>query len=205
MSQETIEIAAICGSLQERSSNGVLLQAAIASVPAGVSVTEFRSLGAVPACNPEIDGDGPEAPAAVWEWRSLLRCSDGLLIVSPEYGHSMPGVLKNALDWVVGSGELSGMPIGLITASPMATGGLRAQIALIQTLLAQAAYIDATLAIPGVKSKVRDGELVHKPTARRLGETMAALAESVRERPERLIPGAESGEQVHRRRGTSGR
>ncbi len=190
MAPPALEIAAISGSHKPGSSNDILLRAAVAEAPAAMSVHVFTSLGEMPACNPELDGEGAEAPAPVWEWRLLLRRSDGLLIVSPEYGHSMPGVLKNALDWLVGSGELSGMPIALISGSPMATGGLRAQMALVQTLLAQAAYVDAMLSVPNVKAKLTRGAPTHAPTLRRIGETMAALGEAVVERPDRLRPGA---------------
>ncbi|MQA75017.1 MAG: flavoprotein [Solirubrobacterales bacterium] len=181
-------VAAICGSLQRSSANAAMLRAALREAPEGMTIEPFRGLAEVPAMSPELDGEGEGAPAAVWAWRRLLRGADGLLIVSPEYAHSMPGVLKNALDWLVGSGELSNMPVALISASSVPTGGIRAQMALTQTLLAQAAHVDVALTVPGVKAKLgADGELVHAPTLRRVRETLVALVDAIAERPPRLV------------------
>ena len=117
------------------------------------------------------------------ELRELISGADGVLIASPEHGHSMPGVLKNALDWLVGSGELSGLPVALISASPTITGGIRAQMALTQTLLAQAALIPVTLTVPAIKGKLdENGELADQATRRRIRETLVALGEAVEER-----------------------
>jgi len=79
----------------------------------------YRGLADLPAFNPDLDGD--DVPDAVAAWRSTLQASDAVLISSPEYAHGVPGVVKNALDWVVGSGELVDKPIALINASRRAT------------------------------------------------------------------------------------
>src|SRR5215208_2155182 len=173
-----MKIVAIAGSLQERSANSALIRAAEGVAPSGMELVVYRELGDVPHLNPELDGDGTDAPG-----RTLLEGADGLLIASPEYGHSMPGVLKNALDWLVASGELSGMPIGLMSASTTTTGGIRAQMALTQTLLAQAGQVAVALTVPGVKAKVdADGEIADPATLRRIKETLVALGEAVEER-----------------------
>jgi NAD(P)H-dependent FMN reductase len=115
--------------------------------------------------------------------RAAFGSADGVLIASPEYGHSMPGLLKNALDWLVGSGELANMPVALVSASTTSTGGIRAQIALIQTLLAQSAEVVVTLTVPGVQAKLdAQGEIADPAVLRRLRETLVALAEAARER-----------------------
>jgi chromate reductase, NAD(P)H dehydrogenase (quinone) len=115
--------------------------------------------------------------------RALLEAADGLLIATPEYAHSMPGVLKNALDWLVASGELSGMPIALMSASTTTGGGIRAQMALTQTLLAQAGHVAVGLTVPGVKTKLdASGEIADPATLRRIRETLVVLAEAVDER-----------------------
>lgn len=107
---------------------------------------------------------------------------DGLLIASPEYAHSMPGTLKNALDWLVPSGELSGLPVALVSASTTMTGGLRAQMALLQTLLAQGAFVVVQYSLPGVKAKLdAAGELTDERVRRRLRETVVALVEGIDE------------------------
>jgi chromate reductase, NAD(P)H dehydrogenase (quinone) len=176
-----MKIVALAGSLQERSSNSALVRAAQEVTPDGMELVVYGSLGEVPHLNPELDGD--DAPAPVKELRQLLQASEGLLIASPEYGHSMPGVLKNALDWLVGSGELSGMPIALMSASTTSTGGIRAQMALTQTLLAQAAQVAVALTVSGVKTKIdANGEIADPATRRRIRETLVALGEAVEER-----------------------
>ena len=71
------------------------------------------------------------APVTVTNFRSELRWSEGVIISSPEYAHGVPGVLKNALDWLVASGELYEKPVALFSASPHAT---YAQASLMETL-----------------------------------------------------------------------
>ena len=172
-----MRIATLSGSLQERSSNAALIRAAREVAPEGVELVVFRSLGDLPWLDPSLE------PEPVRELRELIGGADGVLIASPEHGHSMPGVLKNALDWLVGSGELSGLPVALISASPTITGGIRAQMALTQTLLAQAALIPVTLTVPAIKGKLdENGELADQATRRRIRETLAALGEAVEER-----------------------
>src|SRR5258708_25643948 len=99
-----MRILAICGSLQSRSANVVLLQGAAASAPESVEVVLFDGLRALPHFDPDLEASG--VPPAVEAWRHALTESDALLIASPEYGHSLPGALKNGIDWVIGSGEL---------------------------------------------------------------------------------------------------
>lgn len=178
-----VKIMAMPGSLQRRSSNSALIRAAQRVAPDDIDVSPFWALGDIPLLNPELDESTEGGPAPVAQLRSQVCGCDALLIASPEYGHSMPGVLKNALDWFVASGELSGLPIALMSASTTLTGGIRAQMALTQTLLAQAANVVATLTVPGVKSKLgENGELTHQPTTRRVKETLVALSEAVHER-----------------------
>ena len=112
-------ILAISGSLRSASSNTTLIQAVAQLAPKGVEVVIYRDLATLPPFNPDLDGAAPLP--AVDAFRSELERSDGLLISSPEYAHGVPGVLKNALDWVVGSGELIDKPIALVNASPRST------------------------------------------------------------------------------------
>ena len=178
-----MKILAISGSLQEQSSNSALIRAAGQMTPDDMELIVYGSLGDIPHLNPEIDRDQAHTQTPVAELRALLEAADGLLIATPEYAHSMPGVRKNALDWLVASGELSGMPIALMSASTTAGGGIRAQMALTQTLLAQAGHAAVALTVPGVKTKLDpSGEIADPATLRRIKETLVALAEAVEER-----------------------
>ncbi len=139
-----MRIVAISGSLRAASSNAAVLRAAAMLAPPDVQISLYTGLGELPHFNPDLD-DTPGA--AVERWRTLLRAADGLLISSPEYAHGVVGSLKNALDWVVGSGELEHKPVGLINASPRAT---HAQAALHETLTIMSAALvpAACVALP---------------------------------------------------------
>ncbi len=134
-----MRILAICGSLQEKSANLVLLHAAVAAAPAGVQVVLFDGLRDLPHFNPDIEAKG--TPPAVQAWRQALAESDALLIASPEYGHSLPGVLKNGIDWVIGSGEREGKVVAITAAVPGPERGRLGLKALRDTLGAVSATI----------------------------------------------------------------
>ncbi len=134
-----VKILAISGSLQAASSNAALLDAAVAVAPAGTEVVRSVSPGDLPHFNPDLEADGAPAPAAVAELRRQLEQADGVLIATPEYAHSLPGSLKNALDWMVGSGHLYAKPVAIVAGSPREDGAGRGRAALEQTLRAQGA------------------------------------------------------------------
>ena len=106
----------VAGSLRAGSSNAELLAAVALIAPSEVAVSAYSALGSLPAFNPDIEESGA-VPPAVSEWRTALAAADMLLISTPEYAHGIPGALKNALDWVVGSGELVGKPVGVVNPS----------------------------------------------------------------------------------------
>jgi chromate reductase len=135
----SLRILAISGSLQARSGNLALLRAAAASVPEGVEVVVFDGVRDLPHFNPDLETS--EAPPAVRAWRRALAESDAILIASPEYGHSLPGALKNAIDWVIGSGELYAKIVAITAAVPGPERGRRGLSALRQTLDAVSASI----------------------------------------------------------------
>ncbi|WP_437626865.1 NADPH-dependent FMN reductase [Sorangium sp. So ce1151] len=110
-----MRILGICGSLQARSSNLTLLHTARAMAPEGVELVLYDGIRELPLFNPDIEASG--APPAVSEWRRAIAASDALLIASPEYGHSLPGALKNAIDWVIGTGELERKVVGVTAAT----------------------------------------------------------------------------------------
>jgi chromate reductase len=114
-------ILAISGSLRARSSNTEVLRAVASLAPSTVSVTVFAGLGVLPHFNPDLDMEGAVPPASVQAFRAQVALADGLLICSPEYAHGVPGVLKNALDWLVSGHEIPFKPIGLLNASIRAT------------------------------------------------------------------------------------
>ena len=172
-----MRILAISGSLRAASSNSVLLRAAVSLVPEGVELIVFDGIGEFPHFNPDLDREPPPAPIA--EYRAQLRAADAVLISSPEYAHGVPGVLKNALDWVVGSGELVDKPVALINASPRST---HAQASLAETLtVMNTSFISEAcraVALPG-RNIDEAGILANPEVAGVLREAVTALVRSV--------------------------
>jgi len=128
-----MRIFAISGSLRAGSSNAGLLRAAAGLAPAGWEFTFYdQALGRLPYFSPDLDGEGAIPPPEVAELRALIAAADGVLISCPEYAHGVPGAFKNALDWLVSSGELGGKPTAVLLASPSGAGFAHA--ALLPTL-----------------------------------------------------------------------
>jgi chromate reductase, NAD(P)H dehydrogenase (quinone) len=151
---QSMTILCICGSLQRKSGNLALLTAAAAAAPPNVEVVLFDGLRELPHFNPDIEASG--VPESVMRWRRALADSDAVLIASPEYGFSLPGVLKNAIDWVIGSGELEGKVVAITAAVPAAERGRRGLQALGDTLSAVRATIVGGVPIPTGPDRDRD-------------------------------------------------
>lgn len=133
-----MRVLAVSGSLQAKSGNLSLLQTAARQAPAGVEVQLFDGLRHLPHFDPDLES--VELPS-VLDWREALRASDAVLIASPEYGHSLPGVLKNAIDWVIGTAELECKVVAITAATSHPERGRMGLAALRQTLLAVRAVI----------------------------------------------------------------
>lgn len=137
-----LHFLAISGSLRATSSTTTLLRALMQLAPPHVTITLYEELAALPHFNPDLDG--PEPPTAVQDWRGQLQAADAVIICSPEYAHGVPGSLKNALDWVVGSGEFMHKPVALLNASLSST---HAQAALTETLTVMMAKLSPQTSI----------------------------------------------------------
>jgi chromate reductase, NAD(P)H dehydrogenase (quinone) len=175
----SIRVLAISGSLRRASSNSALVTASVHVAPDDVHVSLFHGLAELPPFNPDYDSE--DTPETVTCFRAKLRTCDAVLISSPEYAHGIPGVLKNALDWLVGSGELVDKPIALINASPRAT---RAWAALAETLSVMSARVilDASITVP-VQGKALDGRSIAADSslATLLRSAIEALADATRQ------------------------
>jgi chromate reductase len=109
------------------------------------------------------------APDQVPRFRDMIGTSDGIVIVTPEYNHGLPGVLKNALDWAsrpFGKSALTNKPVLGISVSPAFTGGVRAHAQLNETLLAVPALVlgGPQVVIGNIGDKIKDGILDHQPS-----------------------------------------
>jgi len=137
-----MRILAICGTLQEKSSNLTLLRQAMTSAPPSVEVELYEGLRGLPHFDPDLLRDAAEGePRAVAELRSAVSRADALLIAMPEYGHSLPGSLKNAIDWLIGTGELESKLVAITSAVAVVERGRLGLAALRATLGAVRARI----------------------------------------------------------------
>jgi NAD(P)H-dependent FMN reductase len=169
-------ILALSGSLRRASINSALLRAAARVAPAGCEIRLYTALGDLPLFNPDLEG---REPAAVLDFRTQLRESDGVLIASPEYAHGVTGAMKNALDWVVASGEFVAKPTALLNASPRAT---HAQAALTETVRVMDARLvpEACITVPLLGARLDEtGILAASQISLPLGAAMAALARAI--------------------------
>ncbi|CAE6841260.1 NADPH-dependent FMN reductase [Paraburkholderia domus] len=138
-----ITIAALSGSLRQASYNSALLRAAATLGPNGVSI-EIASIRDIPL----YDGDlelSSGLPAAVSELKAIIANADGLLLATPEYNNSIPGVMKNAIDWLTRPAAdipqvFGGLPVAVIGTSPGGFGTVMAQAAWLPVLRALGTY-----------------------------------------------------------------
>ncbi len=139
-----MNLLALSGSLRTASLNSMLLRAAARIAPPGITIELYHSLGDLPLFNPDLNA---ARVIVVEHLRVRINAADGLIIASPEYAHGVTGVMKNALDWMVGNESFVGKPIALFNTSPRA---FHAQAALRETLVTMSARIidDACIGEP---------------------------------------------------------
>src|SRR6187431_1256518 len=129
MSSKSISILAISGSLRSSSSNTLIIKEIKKWMPEWVDYLIYDELDKIPPFN-----DPKEIPGIVNEWINKIAAADAVLICSPEYAFGVPGALKNALDWTVGSGEFVDKPVGLITASSQGEKGHAALLLILKAI-----------------------------------------------------------------------
>lgn len=132
-----VRIVGLSGSLRSGSFNTRLLHAAVASAPEGVEI-EPRTIHGIPLYDADLE-EAEGIPPAVAALKEAIVAADGLLMVTPEYNNSVPGVFKNAIDWLSRpAGDIArvfgGLPVGLIGASPGAFGTTLSQSAWLPVL-----------------------------------------------------------------------
>jgi chromate reductase len=171
-------ILGIVGSLRRESHNATLLQAAAELIPPAIGFKSFEGLRAVPPYDEDCDTDAP--PHGVGDLRGAIAAADAVLFATPEYNASVPGVLKNALDWAsrpFPANALRGKPVAVIGASPSMFGAVWAQAELRKVLGATGArVIDADLPVAAAHEAFdRDGRLLKRAHRDRLSEIVHRL------------------------------
>ena len=164
-------IATISGSLQARSANTALLEVAASVAEADVQIEPFRDLEAIAAFNPDREEDAPPPVVAL---RALLERADGVLIATPEYAFGVPGALKNAFDWMVGSGHFYEKRVAILSAAPSAERGVHARTDVERTLGAQGALIVHSTS---VATRARSADEVDVAARTAVATAIAALRE----------------------------
>jgi chromate reductase len=177
-----MKILAISGSLRPASYNTKLLRAAEELLPAIVDIELWDGLKAIPPYD-EVDDVEP-APPAVAALRDAIAAADGLLIATPEYNASVPGQLKNALDWVSRphpTNPLRNKPVAVVGASTGAFGAVWAQAELRKVLgTIGARVVDGEVAVGHAATRFdEDGSLADESLREQLGEVVDALLAAV--------------------------
>jgi chromate reductase len=178
-----LHLVTLVGSLRQGSYNHAIARALPGLAPEGVTISELGSVGDFPHYNQDENAKG--FPAAVTAMGEAIRQADGIIIVSPEYNYSMPGVLKNALDWLSRLPEqpFVGKPVAIQSASMGPFGGARMQYHLRQTLV----FLDGRVlnkpeVMVGLAQTKIDaaGQIVDKATSDFIAGQLKAFAEFVR-------------------------
>jgi chromate reductase, NAD(P)H dehydrogenase (quinone) len=176
-----MRILAISGSLRAASHNTALLRAAAELAPGGVDIELYEDLEALPPYNEDRDTDQP--PAEVTRLREAIEDADAILFSTPEYNTTMPGQVKQVVDWASRphgpESALWGKPAAAMGASVTDYGAMWAQDHLRRALgIAGARVLDTELAVPHAEQLIdADGRLTDPETRERVGELVESLVE----------------------------
>lgn len=183
-----MRVLGISGSLRRDSLNSALLRAAAERLPAGAELVEFDRLREIPPYDADLEADleADGVPAVVEELREAVRSADAFLVATPEYNHSLPGQLKNALDWIsrpAGESALRGKPAAAIGASTGMFGAVWAQAEARKVLGALGGrVVETELPVARAADQYAGGRLELTPEqSERMGELLAELLSEVEE------------------------
>jgi len=157
------KVLGISGSTRGNSSNERLIKKIAALAADDMECTLFESISILPHFNPDLDNEA-NLPVTVAAFRKQIAEADGVLICTPEYVFTLPGILKNALEWCVSTTLFSNKPVGLITASASGEKAHEALQLVMKTI--EAKFDDTTaLLIKGIKAKIDvDGNITDATT-----------------------------------------
>jgi chromate reductase len=175
-----VRVLGISGSLRAGSYNTQLLRTAGELLPEGFEL-ELYPLPELPSYNQDIDENG--TPGPVQDLRDRIVVSDALLIATPEYNGSLPGLLKNAIDWAsrpTAASSLANKPVVVIGATTGAFGGVWAQADARKVLgIAGARVVEGEVAVPHAPERFAGGKLVDPELSAQLGELMRTFTQQI--------------------------
>jgi chromate reductase len=178
-------VLVICGSLRKGSFNASVARALPGLAPPELALTPATSFGKFPIYNAD-DQTATGIPADVKAWCDAIRAADGVIIVSPEYNWSIPGGLKNAIDWASREKEVAfkDKPVALMSAAPGQLGGGRMQYHLRMALTAIEAQMfgkpEVFVNFAAKKIDEKTGELTDEPTKDIIKQQLAAFAKFIK-------------------------
>ena len=177
-----LDVFGICGSLRRASFNGGLLRAAQGLAPKGMTI-DIGDIAAIPLFNEDVEREG--MPKSVRDFRERIRVADAFLIATPEYNYSVPGVLKNAIDWASRAPDqpLAGKPVAIMGASPGGFGTTRSQHHLRQVFVGVGSLVlvKPEVLVAGAANKFDDrGNLKDEDTKKFVASLLVGFAAWVR-------------------------
>jgi chromate reductase len=181
MPGKSLNVISICGSLRKGSYNAIVQRALRSLAPEGLAVRPAPSFAEFPLYNADVQA-ASGFPAPVHTLADAIRAADGVIIVTPEYNFSIPGGLKNAMDWVsrLPSQPFAGKPIALQSASPGPLGGGRVQYDLRRAMVFLDAFVlnKPEIFIGSCASKLdeKTGEITDETTRNFIKQQLAAFA-----------------------------
>ena len=171
-----IKILAICGSTKSNSTNLTIIKTLQELSAGSVEIILYDELTALPFFNPDLDNDRP--PTAVVRLREAIDSSDAVIITTPEYVFSLPGVLKNAIEWTVSTRVFANKPIAIITASSLGEKAHESLQLIMKTIEAKVDESTALL-LQGAKSKIGRNEKPDAETIEKLKTLLQALIDQI--------------------------
>jgi chromate reductase len=155
------KVFAICGSTRSNSSNLQLLNAIKELYINELDIEIYNSLFEMPHFNPDLQDDA--IPSIIHHFRNSIKTADGVLICTPEYVFSLPGVLKNAIEWTIATTVFSEKPVALITASGLGQKAHESLLLIMKTIYASYTE-DTQLLISGARTKVSESRITDDET-----------------------------------------
>lgn len=177
---QPIRLVTLLGSLRQGSLNAAVVRTLPELAPAGMSFSPLPSVGDYPIYDADLQAEG--FPTVVEQAGEAIRAADGVVIVSPEYNYSMPGGLKNAIDWIsrLKGQPFAGKPVAIQSVSGGMLGGARMQYHLRQTMVFLDAHVlnkpEVMIGQGNAKIDAASGKLADETTRKFVSDQLVAFA-----------------------------
>ncbi len=178
------KVLAISGSTRKNSTNESILAAIAKLYSNELDVQIYNQIDKLPYFNPDMDKGEDEAPGSVKTFREKIDQSDAVIICTPEYVFSLPGALKNALEWTVSTTVFSYKPFAFIVASASGVKAFESLDLIMSTLLQTKIDANYKLLIRGSRGKINEaGEFSDEKTLTAIKKVVDSLIEEITKRP----------------------